>query len=62
MANQASKCACEGTGLVPPTSKLPKGGRQAYCPTHKAVRTWPQLQKDGSVEYKELRSNNRGLK
>jgi hypothetical protein len=62
MANQKSKCACEGTGLIPPTDKLPKGGRQAYCPTHKAVRTWPQLQEDGSVQYKELRSDNRGLK
>ena len=43
------KCICKGRGVFPENSK-----HQVHCPIHKAKRTWPQLQKDGSVIYKEL--------
>jgi len=54
------KCPCKGTGLIPPTHELPKGECQAYCPTHKCKRHWPQMQADGTIQYKEL--GLRGLK
>jgi hypothetical protein len=56
------KCACEGTGLIPPTNVLPKGEHQVYCPMHRIPRYWLQMQAYGGVVSKELRSNNRGLK
>lgn len=51
----SQKCPCKGTGLIPPTSELKKGGHQAYCPTHRCKRDWPQLQRGGRIEYIELR-------
>jgi hypothetical protein len=56
------KCACKSTGLIPPTSTLPKGAHQVYCPIHRIKRTWLQRQADGSVQRKGLLTNNRGLK
>lgn len=50
------KCACKGTGLIPPD---PLVKNKVYCPTHRVRRTWPQLQTDGSVQFKEL--NSKGL-
>ena len=46
------KCACKGTGLIPPTVK--KVDHQVYCPAHPCKRYWPQLQKDGTYQFKEL--------
>jgi hypothetical protein len=50
------KCACKGTGLIPPNSERKGKEVQAYCPLHKDVATqyWPQAQKDGSVRFFEL--------
>ena len=48
------KCACKGTGLVPPNNERIGKEPQAYCPLHICKRFWPQQQKNGSVEFKEL--------
>jgi hypothetical protein len=54
-----NKCACKGTGLIPLPAVL-KGGNQVFCPSHPCKRYWPQLQKDGTYQFKEL--TREGLK
>jgi len=56
----SKKCACKGTGLIPPKGTVPEGTNQVFCPQHRIKRTWPQAQKDGGVEFKEV--TNKGLK
>jgi len=50
------KCACKGSGLVPPPAERVGKEPQAYCPKHPCVRYWPQQQKDGSIAFKECAS------
>ena len=50
----ASKCACKGTGLIPPNNERIGKEPQAFCPLHPCKRYWPQAQADGSVRFFEL--------
>ena len=52
------KCVCNGTGLFPPHA--PKCTTQSFCPQHRIQRHWPQLQKDGSVQFKKLYPSGSG--
>jgi hypothetical protein len=47
---KSHRCACKGTGLVPPSKDRIKNEPQAYCPKHPRQRFWLQTQKDGTTK------------
>jgi len=49
------KCACKGTGLI---GNAPS---QSYCPCHRIKRTWPQVQKDNSIQFIPLDIYNKSV-